>query len=160
MGAMERARYYAEKIKCDVGLFYKRRDLTKVINGKNPIVEHAYLGKSAKGIIAIVIDDMIASGGSMIDVAKKLKEQGATKVILVSTFSLFTAGIEKFVEAYDNKIFDKLYTTNLTYIPEDFKKYDWLKIVDCSKQIAEIIYGDNTGAKITVVDDEDVNHSN
>ena len=101
MGAMERARYYAEILSCDVGLFYKRRDLSKTVNGKNPIIEHIYLGKNPKDLIVLVIDDMIASGESMLEVAKKLKEQEAKKVFLISTFALFTNGIESFQKAYE-----------------------------------------------------------
>ncbi len=139
MGAVERARYYADMLSCDVGVFYKRRDLTKVVNGKNPIVEHAYMGADVKGKNVLVVDDMIASGASMIEVGEKLRERGANKIFFIATFALFTEGIEKFEEAYKNKLFDKLYTTNLSYIPDEYKKNDWLKIVNCSRRIAEII---------------------
>ncbi|MCR4581716.1 MAG: ribose-phosphate diphosphokinase [Bacilli bacterium] len=139
MGAMERARYYADMLQCDVGVFYKRRDLSKVVNGKNPIVEHAYMGADVTNKTCIVVDDMIASGGSMIEVGEKLKEKGAKKVIFIASFALFTEGIEKFEEAYKNKVFNMLYTTNLTYIPKEFKKKKWLHTVDCSKRIAELI---------------------
>ena len=138
MGAMERARYYADMLSCDVGVFYKRRDLSKVVNGKNPIVEHAYMGADVKDKACIVVDDIIASGSSMLEVGEKLRERGAKKVYFITTFALFTEGIEIFEEAYKNKIFDKLYTTNLTYIPKEFKN-EWLNIVDTSKKIAEII---------------------
>lgn len=139
MGAMERARYYADMLKCDVGMFYKRRDLTKLVSGKNPIVEHAYMGADVKGKTAIVVDDMIASGTSMIEVGEKLKELGAEKVFFIATFSLFTEGINIFEKAYKDKTFDKLYTTNLTYIPDNYKEKEWLKVVNSSKRIAEII---------------------
>jgi ribose-phosphate pyrophosphokinase len=139
MGAMERARYYADMLSSDVGMFYKRRDLTKVVNGKNPIVEHAYMGADVKDRNVIVVDDMIASGASMIEVGEKLREKGAKKIFFITTFSLFTEGIEVFEEAYKNKVFDKLFTTNLTYVPEEYSKYRWLHRVDCSKRIAEII---------------------
>ena len=138
-GAMERARYYADMLKCDVGMFYKRRDLTKLVNGKNPIVEHAYMGADVKGKTAIVVDDMIASGSSIIEVGEKLREKGADKIFFVTTFSLFTEGIEVFEKAYENKMFDKLYTTNLSYIPTNYKYKEWLEVVNCSKRIAEII---------------------
>lgn len=138
-GAMERARYYADMLKCDVGMFYKRRDLTKLVNGKNPIVEHAYMGASVKGKTAIVVDDMIASGTSMIEVGEKLRSQGASQVFFITTFSLFTEGIDVFEKAFDNKIFDRLYTTNLTFIPGEYKDKKWLEIVNCSKRIAEVI---------------------
>ena len=139
MGAMERARYYADMLSCDVGMFYKRRDLTKVVNGKNPIVEHAYMGADVKDRNVIVVDDMIASGASIIEVGERLRERGAKKIFFITTFSLFSEGIEVFEEAYKNKTFDKLFTTNLTYIPEEYSKYRWLHRVDCSKRIAEII---------------------
>ena len=139
MGGMERARYYADMLKCDVGVFYKRRDLSRVVNGQNPIVEHAYMGADVKDKTIIVVDDMIASGNSMIEVGEKLKDKGAKKVFFVATFSLFSDGIEKFEKAYKEKMFDKLYTTNLSYIPEEYTKYNWFEIVDCSKRIAEII---------------------
>ena len=139
MGAMERARYYAEILGCDVGLFYKRRDLSKIVDGKNPVIEHIYLGCNPKDLTVLVIDDMIASGGSMLDVAKELKNRGAKKVILVATFALFTSGIEKFNNAYEDGLFDRLYTTNLVYIPKEIKKLKWIEVVDCSSQLAKII---------------------
>ena len=139
VGAMERARYYAEMLSVDVGMFYKRRDLSKVVNGKNPIVEHAYMGADVKDRNVIVVDDMIASGGSIIEVGERLREKGAKKIFFITTFALFSEGIEKFEEAYKNKYFDKLYTTNLSYIPEEYNKYKWLNKVNCSKRIGEII---------------------
>lgn len=148
MGAMQRARYYAEILRCDVGLFYKRRDLTKVVKGKNPIIEHIYLGKDPTDTTIFIVDDMIASGGSMIDVAREMKKRGAKKIYMIATFSLFTAGIDKFNEAYEEKIFDKLYTTNLTYIPEEIKKLDWFEETDCSEQLAKIILEHNNYGKI------------
>lgn len=139
MGAMERARYLAEMLSVDVGVFYKRRDLSVVVDGKNPIVEHVYLGKDVKGKNTIVVDDIIASGNSMIEVAKDLKERGAKKVYLVATFPLFTEGVEVFIKAYNEGLFDKLYTTNLTYVPESIKKEVWFQSVDMSKKISKII---------------------
>lgn len=139
MGAMQRARYYAEILRCDVGVFYKRRDLRKVVNGKNPIVEHVYLGTSVKDKNIIVVDDMIASGNSMLEVSKYLKENGAKKVYLVSTFALLTEGADKFIESYKNGLFDKLYSTNLSYVPSIIKEEIWYEEVDCSKRLARII---------------------
>lgn len=139
MGAMERARYYADMLSSDVGMFYKRRDLSKVVNGKNPICEHAYMGADVKDKNVIVVDDMIASGTSMIEVGEKLREKGAKKIFFITTFSLFTEGINVFKEAHKKKYFDKLYTTNLSYIPKEYRKYKWLNVVNCSKRIAEII---------------------
>lgn len=139
MGAMERARYYADMLGCDVGVFYKRRDLSKVVNGKNPIVEHMYMGADPKGKDVIVVDDMIASGGSMIDVAENLRSRGARKIYLIATFALFTEGTEKFNEAYEKGLFDKLYSTNLSYVPDEIKNNKWYVDVNCSQYIALII---------------------
>ena len=139
MGAMERARYYAEMLGCDVGVFYKRRDLSKVVNGKNPIVEHMYMGANPENKDIMIVDDMIASGGSILEVAENLRGKGADKIFLVATFALFTEGQNRFIEAHKNKIFDKLYSTNLTYVPEEIKEKDWYQEVDCSKYIAKII---------------------
>lgn len=139
MGAIERARYYAEMLKCDVGLFYKRRDLTKIVNGKNPIVEHVYLGTDVKDKDILIVDDMIASGTSMIETAETLKKRGANKIFLIATFALFTEGTEVFEEAYKNKLFDKVYVTNLSYVPDEIKNNEWYVDVDCSKYLALII---------------------
>ena len=139
MGAMERARYYAEILGCDVGLFYKRRDLSRVVNGKNPILDHTYLGRKADGMDVIVVDDMIASGGSMLECTEMLKKQGARKVYLASTFALFTDGVEKFDTYYKEGLFDKLYTTNLSYIPEEIQNKEWFSSADLSVMMANII---------------------
>lgn len=139
MGAMERARYYAEIIGCDVGVFYKRRDLSRIVNGKNPVVAHVYMGTDVKDKNVLIVDDMIASGGSVLEVAKELREKGASQINIICTFALFTEGIEKFKEAYKNNLFDKLYTTNLSYIPDDFISLEWFNVADLSEMIARII---------------------
>ena len=139
MGAMERARYYAEMLGCDVGVFYKRRDLSKVVNGKNPIIEHAYMGADVKNRDIIVVDDMIASGQSMIEVARELKKRGANNIYLIATFTLLTEGIQGFIDAYKEGIFTKLYSTNLSYVPDVIKQQEWYYDVDCSMQLASII---------------------
>ena len=138
-GAMDRAIYYANMLNTNVGMFYKRRDLTKVVNGKNPIVQHEYMGCDVKDKDVIVVDDMIASGSSMLEVAEELKEKGAKKVYLVATFALFTSGIESFNKAYKEKLFDMLYTTNLTYITPKLKKQKWFYDADLSMFLAKII---------------------
>ena len=155
MGAMERARYYAEILGCDVGLFYKRRDLSKIIDGKNPIVEHIYLGKDPNDYTVFVIDDMIASGTSMLDVAKELKSRNAKNVYLISTFALFTSGIDNFEKGYKNKLFDRLYSTNLVYVPEKIIEKEWYHSVDCSEQLAKIILEHNLTGKIEDIDLDD-----
>lgn len=139
MGAMERARYYADMLSSDVGVFYKRRDLSKVVNGKNPIVEHMYMGADPKGKDIIIVDDMIASGSSMIEVAENLRHRGARNIYLIATFSLFTEGTDNFVKAYNDGLFTKVYSTNLSYIPKKLRAEDWFIDVDCSKYMAEII---------------------
>ena len=139
MGAMERARYYAEMLDSDVGVFYKRRDLQTVVNGKNPIIEHIYMGKEVKDRDILVVDDMIASGNSMLEVAEKLKSQGANNIYFIATFALFTEGTNEFDKAYKEGYFTKLYTTNLSYIPLDYQAKDWCHIVDTSNDIADII---------------------
>lgn len=139
MGAVERARYYADMLRCDVGVFYKRRDLTKVVNGKNPIVAHMYMGADVEGKDILVVDDMIASGQSMIEVAVELKKKGANKVFLIATFSLLTEGITKFEESYKNGEFNRMYSTNLSYVPKEIKEKEFYKDVDCSYYVANII---------------------
>lgn len=139
MGAMERARYYAEMLGCDVGVFYKRRDLSKIINGKNPIIEHVYMGANVKNRNILVVDDMIASGQSMIEVARELKLRSAKNIYLIATFALLTEGIQGFMKAYEEGIFTKLYSTNLSYVPEVIKNQEWYCDVDCCMQLASII---------------------
>lgn len=138
-GAFDRTRYYANMFQADVGIFHKRRDLSKIIDGKNPVVAHEYLGRDLEGKTAIVVDDMIASGGSMLDVAENIKKRGAVKVYLISTFAMFTSGVDIFNEAYEKGLFDRLYSTNLTYVNPDAKKMKWYKPVDCSTYASEII---------------------
>ena len=139
MGAMERARYYADMLGVDVGVFYKRRDLTKIVNGKNPIVAHEFLGDNIDGKDVIIIDDMIASGGSMLDVAKQVKERGAKRVFVCCTFGLFTEGFEKFDEYYEKGYIEKVFTTNLIYNPPELLERPWYSNVNMSKYIAYLI---------------------
>lgn len=138
-GGMGRAVYFANVLGLDMGMFYKRRDYSKVINGRNPIVAHEFLGSSVEGKTVIVVDDMIASGESMLDTAKELKERKAEKVVVCCTFGLFTAGFEKFDEFYQKGYIDSVVTTNLNYrSPELFTK-EWYVEADMSKYIAAII---------------------
>lgn len=139
MGAMERARYYAEMLDSDVGVFYKRRDLKNVVNGKNPIIEHIYMGNNVADRDVLVVDDMIASGNSMLEVAEKLYNKGANNIYFIATFALFTEGIQEFDKAYEKGHFTKLYTTNLSYIPEEYQNKEWCHVVDNSYDIANII---------------------
>ncbi len=148
MGAMERARHYADILHSDIGVFYKRRDVSKIVNGKNPIIEHVYMGADVKDKNVLVIDDMIASGDSMIEVASKLKQSGAKNIYLAATFALFTEGSEKIIDAYNKGYFDKLYSTNVSYVPDVIKKEKWYVDVDCSMQLAKIIHSLNNKESI------------
>jgi ribose-phosphate pyrophosphokinase len=153
MGAVERARYYADILSCGVGCFNKRRDYSKLINGKNPIIAHEYLGPDVRSKNIIIVDDMIASGGSVLEVALEAKKRGADKVFISATFALFTEGIEKFDENFKSGIIDRVYSTNLTYVPENIKNREWYVEVDCSKKIAEIINCLNQGSSL-----EEIHH--
>jgi len=138
-GAMHRAIYFANHLGVDVGMFYKRRDYSKVVNGKNPIVAHEFLGDDVEGQDVIIVDDMIASGESMLDVCRKLKDRKAKRVFCLATFGLFTAGLDIFDKAYEEGIFDRVISTNVTYQnPELFTK-PWYCSTDLSKYIAIII---------------------
>lgn len=138
-GGMERAIYIANVLGLDMGMFYKRRDYTKIINGRNPIVAHEFLGTNVEGKDVIIIDDMISSGESMIDVASELKKRGASRVFCATTFGLFTNGFKKFDEAYENGVIDKILTTNLIYQPEELLSKPWYINVDMSKYMALLI---------------------
>ncbi len=138
-GGMGRAVYFANVLGLDMGMFYKRRDYTKIVNGRNPIVAHEFLGTNVEGKDVIIIDDMISSGESMIDVASELKKRGASRVFCATTFGLFTNGFDKFDEAYKNGIIDKILTTNLVYQPAELLSKPWYINVDMSKYMALLI---------------------
>ena len=138
-GAMHRAVYFSNVLGVNMGMFYKRRDYSTVVNGKNPIVAHEFLGDDMHGKNVIVIDDMISSGESMLDVAKKMKDRGAERVFVCTTFGLFTDGFEKFDEFYANGYIDRVITTNLTYLPAEAYEKPYFVVADMSKFIALII---------------------
>ena len=135
-GGMGRAVYFANVLGLDMGMFYKRRDYTKIVN---PIVAHEFLGTNVEGKDVIIIDDMISSGESMIDVASELKKRGASRVFCATTFGLFTNGFDKFDEAYEKGIIDKILTTNLVYQPAELLSKPWYINVDMSKYMALLI---------------------
>lgn len=147
-GAMDRAVYLANNLSVDMGMFYKRRDYSKVINGRNPIVAHEFLGSSVKGKTVLIIDDMISSGESMLDTAKELKERKAEKVIICCTFGLFTSGLEKFHEFYHKGYIDYVITTNLNYRPQALLDSEWYLEADMSKYLAAIINSFNHDVSI------------
>ncbi len=138
-GAMGRAVTFANYLGIDVGMFYKRRDYTRIVNGKNPIIAHEYLGRDLEGKDVIVLDDMISSGDSMIDVAKELKRRHANRVYTVATFGLFTNGLAKFDKAVEEGLIYKVLTTNLSYQRPELFSRDYYVSVDLSKYIALLI---------------------
>lgn len=138
-GALDRAVYFANVLGVNTGMFYKRRDYSTIINGKNPIVAHEFLGENIDGKDVIIIDDMIASGGSMIDTARQLKAMNAKRVYICCTFGLFTEGLSKFDEAYEKCYFDKVITTNLTYQQPELSLRPYYVEADMSKFLASII---------------------
>lgn len=138
-GGMGRAIYIANVLGFDMGMFYKRRDYTRVVGGRNPIIAHEFLGSSVEGKDIIIIDDMISSGESMLEVAGELKKRNAGRIFVFSTFGLFTNGLERFDEYCDKGIITKILTTNLVYQPEELLKRDWYISCDMSKYIAYII---------------------
>ena len=147
-GAMHRAVYLSNVLGVDMGMFYKRRDYSIVVNGKNPIVAHEFLGDDLKGKNAIIVDDMISSGESMLDVAKQIKERGANRVFVFTTFGLFTEGLAKFDEYYEKGFIDRIITTNLTYLPDELKEKPYFSCADMSKFLALII--DSLNHDITI----------
>ncbi len=138
-GGMARAIYIANVLGLDMGMFYKRRDYTRVVNGRNPIVAHEFLGTSVEGKDMIIIDDMISSGESMLEVAAALKARKARNIFVFSTFGLFTNGLEKFDEAYEKGYINRVLTTNLVYQTPELLEREWYINCDLSKYIAYII---------------------
>ncbi|MBQ9029939.1 MAG: ribose-phosphate pyrophosphokinase [Parasporobacterium sp.] len=147
-GAIDRSVFFASVLGINMGMFYKRRDYSTIVDGMNPIVAHEYLGADINGKDVIVVDDMISSGGSMIDTASDLKERGARRVFIFSTFGLFTNGMEKFDKAYEKGIFDKILTTNLTYQSPELLTREYYISVDMFKYISYLIDTLNHDASI------------
>lgn len=148
-GAMDRAVYLANNLSVDMGMFYKRRDYSRVVAGRNPIVAHEFLGACVEGRNVLIVDDMISSGESMLDTARELKERRAAKVIVCCTFGLFTNGLEKFDEYFAKEYIDLVVTTNLNYRPKELLKREWYMEADISKYIAAIINSLNHDVSIS-----------
>lgn len=138
-GALDRAVYFGNVLGVNTGMFYKRRDYSTIVNGKNPIVAHEFLGDNIDGKDVIIIDDMISTGESMLDTARQLKEMNAKRVFICCTFGLFTNGLESFDKAYENCWFDRVITTNLTYQPPEIYTRPYYTEADMSKFLASII---------------------
>ena len=138
-GGMSRCMYYSAVLKLDLGMFYKRRDYSRIVDGKNPIVAHEYLGRDVNGKDVIIVDDMISSGESIIDVANSLKKQGAKRIFVFSSFGLFVNGLEVIDKAYEDGVIDMIFTTNLIYQNPGLKDREWHYSVDMSKYVSLLI---------------------
>ena len=138
-GAMSRSIYYSSILSLELGMFYKRRNYSIVVNGKNPIEAHEFLGNDVSGKDVIIVDDMISSGESMFSIAKKLKERNANRVFVFSTFGLFVEGFDKFDEYYEKGLIDKVFTTNLVYSVPELNDKPWYCRVDMSKYLAMLV---------------------
>ena len=138
-GAMGRCMYFSSVLGLDIGMFYKRRNYAIVVNGRNPIEAHEYLGKDLTNKDVIIVDDMISSGDSLIDVAVQLKEKGAKRIFAFTTFGLFTDGLDKFDKAHEDGIFEKIFTTNLVYRRPELSTRDWYVEVNMCKYVSYII---------------------
>ncbi|MBR2011388.1 MAG: ribose-phosphate pyrophosphokinase [Clostridia bacterium] len=138
-GAMGRCMYFSSVLGLDIGMFYKRRDYSRIVNGRNPIEAHEYLGKDLTGKDVIIVDDMISSGESLLDVAKQLKAKGAKRIFNFATFGLFTDAFDKFDQAYKEGIIDRIFTTNLVYRTPELLSKEWYVEVNMCKYVAYII---------------------
>jgi len=138
-GGMGRCIYYSSVLGLELGMFYKRRNYSVIVNGRNPIEAHEFLGNDIKGKDLILVDDMISSGESMLDIAAKLKEKGAGRIFVFSTFGLFVEGLDKFDEYYENGLIDKVFTTNLIYQTPELLSREWYCSVNMSKYIALLV---------------------
>ena len=144
-GATGRVVFLATLFGVNIGMFYKRRDYTRIVNGSNPVVAHDFCGTSVEGKDVIVADDMIASGGSMLDTSRQLKDMGAKRVFIFSTFGLFTSGLAKFDKAYEDGWFDRIFTTNLVWQKPELKERKWYFSVTMDRYIAALIDTANRG---------------
>ncbi|MBQ8371951.1 MAG: ribose-phosphate pyrophosphokinase [Clostridia bacterium] len=138
-GGMTKCMYYSSVMGIDLGMFYKRRDYSVIVNGKNPIVAHEYLGRDVAGKDVIIVDDMISSGDSILDVASQLKEKGAKRIFVFATFGLFCNGLDNIDKAYADGVFTKIFTTNLVYRTPELLEREWYSEVNMCKYVAYII---------------------
>lgn len=148
-GAISRNVFYASVLGVELGMFYKRRDYSTIIKGRNPIVAHEYIGSSVEGKDVFVADDMIATGDSILHLARELKAKGAKRVFLAATFALFTEGVEKFNVAYKEGVFDAVLSTNLSYRIPELKDCEWFEVADLSKYITYIIAASNVHESVS-----------
>jgi len=139
VGAMERTKRYASILNLDLGLYYKRRDYTRIVNGKNPILQHEYIGPDVKGKDLLIVDDMLSSGESIIDIVTRMKERGCGDVYVITTFAFFTNGLGKFDELYEKGLIKKVYSTNACYLLPELKTKKWFCEIDLTKCMAKVI---------------------
>lgn len=152
-GAMHRNMYYASVLGINLGMFYKRRDYSRIVNGRNPIVAHEYLGESVVGKDIFIADDIISSGESMLDIAYALKKKNAKRIFAYATYGIFTNGFDEFDKAYNDGIIDGIFSSNLTYISDELKSKKWYYEVDCSKYVAYFIAAINRDMSISSIVD-------
>ncbi len=150
-GALQRAMYYSTMLGCQLGTFYKRRDYTQIVEGRNPIISHEFLGDSAEGKDILIVDDMIASGESMLDIAREMRRMNAGKIYCTATFGLFTSGIDNFNKAYEEGVIDKVLSTNLTYLSPEVLSAPWFVSVNMAKYIALLIDAINHDASLSLL---------
>ena len=139
VGAMERTKRYASILNLDLGLYYKRRDYTRIVNGKNPILQHEYIGPDVKGKDLLIVDDMLSSGESIIDIVTRMKDRGCGDVYVITTFAFFTNGLDKFDELYEKGLIKKVYSTNASYLKPELKTKEWFCEIDLTKCMAKVI---------------------
>ena len=149
IGGLDRARYFAEHFGVTLSGFYKFRDLTRVVNGKNPILEHKFLGGDVEGKTVLVVDDLLASGNSLIEVGEELKRLKAAKVYFSVTYALFSEGLSAYDKAFKKGIFEKIVATNATHIPTDLTNREWFVVADVTRFIAKFIHSFNQDTSIT-----------
>ena len=152
-GALNRNMFYASVLGVEMGMFYKRRDYSQIVNGRNPIVAHEYLGSDVEGKTVFVADDIISSGESMLDIAKEVHKRKAKRFFAYATYSIFTNGLEQFDKAYEEGLLDAVFGTNLTYRSPELLKREWFKEVDVSKYLAYFIASLNHDTSVSAVID-------
>lgn len=150
-GAMDRVRKYAGVLNLDIGLFYKRRDYTRIENGKNPIIQHEYIGPDVKDKNILIVDDMLSSGESIIDIAYEMKQRGCKNIYAITTFAFFTDGVERFDELYKKGIISKIYSTDACYLRDEIVNAEWFCKVSLTKFIAKIINALNNNESISQI---------
>ena len=150
-GAMSRNMYYSSVLGVNLGMFYKRRDYSRIVNGRNPIVAHEYLGESVEDKTVLVADDIISSGDSMLDIARYMKENKASRFFATATYALFTNGFDRFDKAYAEGAIDAVFGTNMTYVSPELRSKPWFVEVDCSKYIAYIVAAVNHDVSISAL---------